>query len=151
MIFLKNNYKIFIGIIIGLLISCSIVYGINIASTSVSYTRSGSSVVNVAGALNELYQKSATSNMCIVTQAGQNNWYGMYVCDGNVGTMKSCFYGDPYNGGTLCNVVYRDYTLDSCLNAYGDTITNPSVYCNNNLPGSYPGKGNMSYTISCSC
>ena len=52
---LKKNIKLIIGIIIGIIISGSIVYAVNIASSSISYTRSGSSVTDVEGALNELY------------------------------------------------------------------------------------------------
>ena len=59
------NKKIMIfifGIIIGIIISGSIVYAVNVASSSVSYNNSGSSVTNVEEALNELYLKEENAN-----------------------------------------------------------------------------------------
>ena len=54
----KNNIKVIIAFFIGTIISGSIVYGVSVASSSVSYTRSGSSVSSVEGALDELYEKA---------------------------------------------------------------------------------------------
>ena len=52
---LKKNIKFILGIIFGIIISGSIAYAVNVASSSVSYTRIGSSVTSVESALNELY------------------------------------------------------------------------------------------------
>ena len=147
---------IVIGLVIGILISGSLVYAVNIASSSVSYTKSGSSVSTVEGALNELYTKSATSNMCIVTRAGESNWYAKYVCDGNVGTMKECYYSETQgltDGGHLCDgaTYYKGRELSVCADA---NMHHVEVDC---VAGSYSGHasiingGNMPLTISCSC
>ncbi len=57
---MKNNVKLFVGIIIGALISGSIVYAVTlIDSKDVTYTPSDNNfeVTNVEGALNTLYNK----------------------------------------------------------------------------------------------
>ena len=51
----KKNIRFILGIILGIIISGSIVYAVNVASSSVSYTKSGSNINSVEGALNELY------------------------------------------------------------------------------------------------
>ena len=149
----KNNIKVIVAFIVGIILSGSIVYGVNVASSSVSYSNSKSNtgVTTVAGALNELYTKSATTNMCMITQAGEYNWYGMYVCDGEVGTLKACFYGDPVNGGRYCSgTSYTNYKpiIGPCNN-------NSDIYTSQDWCGGgeafYVPSGGMPYTISCSC
>lgn len=55
----KNNIKLIIGIIIGVVISSISVYALTIASKDVSYDNinSGSESANVQGAIDELYEK----------------------------------------------------------------------------------------------
>ena len=148
---LKSNYKIIIGIIIGILICGGVSYAVNIASSSVSYTKSGSSVNTFEGALNELYEKSAVSNMCIVTQVGLVGWYAKYICDGQTGVMKECYYTGTEGattGGTLC-----DKTFHGCLYYTYENGHLPNLYnhCSDSLPNQYRNGGGMSTTISCSC
>ena len=56
--FLKNNYKVIIGIIIGGIISGGVVYASTIASSEVLYTKNNQSTVE--GALDELYSRLET-------------------------------------------------------------------------------------------
>ena len=79
---LNKNIKFILGIIFGIIISGGIVYAVNVASSSVSYTRVGSSATNVESALNELYEISNRSilkmeNMCpgCVYAFPTENWY----------------------------------------------------------------------------
>ena len=62
-VFFKNNIKLFIGIIIGITISCVTVFAATtLLSQSVYYnnTNSGATSTNVQGALDELYTKANT-------------------------------------------------------------------------------------------
>ena len=67
---IKKNIKLIIGILIGIIISGSIVYAVNVTSSSVEYTRSGSSVTSVEGALNELYDKAKGKNNIVYYEYG---------------------------------------------------------------------------------
>ena len=61
---LKNKILyIVIGLVFGIIISGSFVFAANISSGSVDYSRSGSTVTSVEGALNELY--TTTNNWII--------------------------------------------------------------------------------------
>ena len=78
----KNKIHFIVGLIAGLLISCSIVYAINVASSSISYSRNGSSVSTVEGALNELYDKANNNidtmvlyNGCEIKKDEENDYY----------------------------------------------------------------------------
>ena len=61
--FIKNNYKIVLGIIIGILITGTTVYAaISIAGKDITYsnTTSGLTATTVQGAIDEIYEKSKT-------------------------------------------------------------------------------------------
>lgn len=58
--FLKENIRLLIGIVIGILLTGGVVYAVTSAS-DVTYTRSGTNITNVEAALNDLYTKSQTS------------------------------------------------------------------------------------------
>lgn len=62
--FIKDNKKIFIGILIGMLISSGSVYAASIISKDVSYDNSNSKLTstNVQGAIDEVY-KTATDKV----------------------------------------------------------------------------------------
>lgn len=55
--FLKKNIRLFIGIIIGMLITGGVVYAVTSAS-DIGYTRTGTNITNVQEALNDLYSKT---------------------------------------------------------------------------------------------
>ena len=63
--FKKNKINFILGIIVGIIISGSIVYAINVSSSSVSYTKSGSSVTNVSDALDELYNAANSTSFFV--------------------------------------------------------------------------------------
>lgn len=56
--FFKNNFKLIIGIIIGMLFAGGVAYAVTSAS-DISYTRQGTNINNVADALNDLYNKKS--------------------------------------------------------------------------------------------
>ena len=66
----KKNYKILIGIIIGIIISTTIVYSAeNILSGSdVTYSNGSSSADNVQKAIDELYEKSKKQQVPDITK-----------------------------------------------------------------------------------
>ena len=103
---IKNNLKVIIAFIIGIVLSGSIVYAINVASSSVSYSRNGSTVLNVEGALNELYTRA-------------NTWINP---NNNFGTPQYYAFG-TYKG--LCS------STDTSCNSYSDF---PTASINENPP-----------------
>ena len=57
--YLRNNLKVIIGFIIGVVLASSItVYAYNYLAKDISYIREGTNIKNVAEALNDLYNKS---------------------------------------------------------------------------------------------
>ena len=68
---IKNNIKVIIAFIIGVVITASIsyvVYADSIASSIVTYSRENSEVENVQGALDELYTKSSSIGKTVSLQ-----------------------------------------------------------------------------------
>ena len=140
---IRKNIKIIIGIIIGIIISGSIAYAVNMASSSVSYTKSGSSVTNVEGALNELYGKAdyikypPNSNKIFAI----DNSKIKSVCIFRNGKIE-CFVPDNYNvESTHLQQVFSDITCgvyDSGVNCNGEDIhcdvySSGPVFCEDKL------------------
>ena len=114
MVIIKNNIKIIVGIIIGILFSGISVYALNLSSSSVEYDNSSSGLTstNVKDAIDELYRlRAGNGHFYILTSNGFRNtggdnypYYAATVSfDGNksnykstAGTIHNKNVGSPY-------------------------------------------------------
>ena len=73
--FIKNNIKVLVAFIIGILVSGVTVYAVTVASSSVSYNNStsGATSTNVQGALDELYDTAKSCKVKSVSFA-EDSW-----------------------------------------------------------------------------
>ena len=99
--FIKNNYKILIGIIIGLLIAYSVVYAdIVIQGTSVGYTDTNNiGATNVQNAIDKLYELSRTKKQI---QAWEYHESGNNKCIS--GEEDTCKKTTCYQSGLTCSM-----------------------------------------------
>ena len=111
---IKNNYKLFIGILIGVVITATSVFAAtNIASSSVTYNNSSSGLNanNVKTAIDILYQQMNTSA---------------------IKSYPSCSSGEGNNSCTITNMVVGKYYF-CAINNRGDlkaTVNNAEVLYN---------------------
>ena len=63
--FIKNNFKVIISFIVGVILASSItVYATSYFAKDISYSKDGTEINNVQDALNDLYLKSQISDNC---------------------------------------------------------------------------------------
>ena len=70
---IKNNIKLVIGLIIGVLISSGVVYALSISGSNVTFNNagvSGATATNVQGAIEELYGKAANAGPTCAVKMG---------------------------------------------------------------------------------
>jgi len=120
----KNNIKVIIAFVLGLIVAGSIgVYAYVISSSDVSYdnTNSGSSATTVKGAIDDLYERSTNNNLAIVE-----------ICSGNTMTDRNVdvksILPDKYNELTVDDFYLKDIQLG--LQASGMTGGNQTAYAN---------------------
>lgn len=81
--FLKNNLKVIIGFIVGLILASSItVYAYSYFSSDIVYTREGTEIENVSQALNDLYEKAnanATYTVIDKKDVGESSTYNYTI------------------------------------------------------------------------
>ena len=119
---IKNNIKLFAGIIIGILISGVTVYAVNISSSNIEYdnTNSGLTSTNVESAINELY-KDASGKLAM-------NTFGEAIYAQKLGSK----YGDQSVSRSLDKgkyIIIADYSWGS---SSGDNH-NQILDCNRDL------------------
>ena len=122
--FLKNNYKILVGIPIGVLVAFVIVKAVDtiyFASNTVSYSHLGLEATTVQGAIDELYTKTMAFE-CKENYAKDNVTSNNYVCKKEQNTLSV----DP-NGGTVLFNGENRTTLTSVTQMYGTTISLPNA------------------------
>ena len=110
--FIKNNIKLVIGIIIGLVISGVGVYALTVTAGEISYdnTQSGIQANNVKDAIDKLYEKAENSG-------------------GSSGRCPKGFTEQVINDGIYCKPDSSNY---SCPVGYTQTIVNGLLYCQDN-------------------
>ena len=139
--FLKNNCKIIIGFILGVLLTSSIVYAA-VSANQISYTKQGVNANNVSEALNDLYSKISNEEKTI-TLNGNNTLDKYYknlnvnvslthyskssIAASNIGNTTICDFIPQFlflkvnyvNGNT--NVHYIFWSTDNCQHFYLST------------------------------
>ena len=131
---LKNNIKLFIGIIIGVVLGCVSVYAFTISSSDVSYDNniSGVEVDNVKDALDTLYEKmtNSFSSDSIIISSGS-----VTVETGKRYIVSVAYYLD--------NCARGGYPVTSSIGLTGATIEQQTelLYFNNRVTDG----GNYSY------
>ncbi len=109
---IKRNYKLIVGIIIGLLIAGTTVYAATIISSiNVGYSNENSKLVadNVQDAIDEVYKKASESK---APQPKNENIKAMYYYDENKESKDFCVTGDEKT--CKVNTCYLNNTEGSC-------------------------------------
>ena len=133
---LKNNYKIIIGLILGIVISTTSVYALNISSSSVEYDNSSSNLTsnNVKDAIDEVYQVhsygDASENDVLSGKTFVSNGKKKV---GNILINASGFGGEAVESGTAVNYSSTNVSLSgsNILLENGSKLTIPSGYYSN--------------------
>lgn len=101
---IKNNTKIFIGIIIGILMSCSVVSAVNLINANqVKYINNNLESTNVEEALNKLYEKSKSGVGKTITKL-----YEKSVTPGT-GENLNINYTIPENTHSVIIIIAREF------------------------------------------
>lgn len=79
----NHNYKFLLGVVVGLILSSTLVYAVTIGSNQVSYdnTKSGMKATTMQGALDELYEKT-TKRTCKVVEGNKTTIGSTVNCEG---------------------------------------------------------------------
>lgn len=111
---IKNNFKIFIGFILGVILSGGIVYAV-VSANQIEYTREGSNINNVEDALNDLYETK--SKLILQTDATPSDILKNKKAYSNgeliVGTYEEpayYFYINTFRGNASSNAGVSIYT-----------------------------------------
>jgi len=69
---MKNNIKLFIGILIGIVLTSTVVYAVNLGANNISFepTDENWNVSTVQGALNDLYNATKDVNDIVIMSSG---------------------------------------------------------------------------------
>ncbi len=107
----KKNYKILIGIVIGIIISTTIVYSAEniLTGEDISYDNKTSGEETVQGAIDELYEKANKSK---APKPNNTNIVAVYYYDETKGSEDFCVTGDEET--CKVNTCYLNKAKDSC-------------------------------------
>ena len=141
----KNTIiTLFIGITIGAIISGISVYAATVGSNLITYSRTGSEVENVEGALNELYTKALVGDaLAGEILSGKTALVGGLTVTGSMANTGAVTLTAAQKGTTTINGYVTTINAANVYNAGYNAKTCPSTSCSCQCGCAFDGGGSF--------